>query len=123
MELEERRQFMKHRFASAVMAMSLSFGAVPAMLAAPLAAPAAHNDNGRPAKVKTISFQLKNSGSSVLTVQAGTQQYTIQPGQTADLKVPTGTQVTAITATAHVAAGGVITTVDESLKGNTLNVS
>ena len=75
------------------------------------------------AKGKQISFHLRNDSAAAIVIQAGDQQITIAAGKSVSLKLATGTQVTTTTGTAHVAAGGVLTTVDSNLSGNTLVVS
>ena len=113
---------MKHRIVTTAVMLSLSVFAVQPLCAAPLAA-AAHSETSKPVKVKTINFHLRNDSQSPLTIQAGDQQMTIAPGKSAMLKLQEGTQVTTVNATAHVAAGAVLTMVTAQLDGNTLAVS
>ena len=113
---------MNRRILTAAMAMSLSLCAAQTVCAAPLFA-LSPTASDKPVKVKTISFNLRNDSGMILTVQIGTQQITVQPGKSTALKLPEGTQITSVTATAHVAAGSVLTTVNSNLNGNTLAVS
>ncbi len=113
---------MNRRLVAAATAMFFSvFVAQPvAAVASPFSK---HTDTTRTAKVKTVSFHLRNDSSSPLMIQAGDQQMTIAPGQSAALKLAEGTQVTTTNGTSHIAAGGVVTTVTSVLQGSTLAVS
>ena len=128
---------MNHRLIAAAMATCISVLGAPSLLAAqnlvaqqnlvtPAAAgttTAARTSTGKPVKVKTISFTLRNDAAGPLTVAAGDQQFTVQPGKSIVLKLGDGTTITTVNATAHAAAGGVLTTVSGTLQGNTLAIS
>ena len=74
-------------------------------------------------KGKSVSFHVRNDGSTPLTLQIADQQITVPPGKTADVKAPEGADVTNVNASATRTAGSVITTVSKGLSGNTLAVS
>ena len=120
---------MNRRIVTAAMAISMSVFAsqalaqafAPAATTGPNATstttsmPAAHG--------KQISFHLRNDSAAAVTIQAGDQQMTVAAGKSISLKLATGTVVTTTSGTAHVAAGGVLATVDSNLSGNTLVIS
>ncbi len=126
---------MNHRLIAAAMATSISVLGTPSLLAAQspaaqnLVAPAAgttsaaRTSTGKPVKVKTVSFTLRNDAGTPLTVAAGDQQFTVQPGKSLVLKLQEGITITTVNATAHAAAGGILTTVSSTLQGNTLAIS
>ena len=119
---------MNRRIVTAAMALSMSVFAsqafAQAFAPAATTGPNATNTTTMPAtKGKQISFHLRNDSASVVTIQAGDQQVTVAPGKSINLKLATGTQVTTTSGTAHVAAGGILATVDSNLSGNTLVIS
>ena len=118
---------MNHRLMAAAMATCISVFGTPSLLVAQqtLMAPtaAARTSTGKPVKVKTVSFTLRNDAATPLTVAAGDQQFTVQPGKSLMLKLQDGVTLTTVNATAHAAAGGVLTTVSSTLQGNTLAIS
>lgn len=117
---------MNRRILTAAMALLLSVPASQALAQAfssnPATGPNATNTAQMP-KGKQISFHLRNDSNAAVTIQAGDQQMTVAPGKSINLKLATGTQVTTTSGTAHVAAGGVLATVDSNLSGNTLVIS
>ena len=90
------------------MALSLSLFAGQALHAAPAG------------KVKTVNVHLRNDSQSAITIQAGDQQITLQPGKQSGLKLPEGTQLVNVSATPTHEAGAVIATVTSTLSGSTL---
>ena len=104
------------------MAMSLSPFAAQTLWAAP-AAVSTKNSVDKPIKVKTISFSLRNDSAAPVTIQAGDQQFTVEPGKTTQMKLAIGVQVIAVNGTTHIAAGSVVTQVNSTLQGNTLAIS
>ncbi len=119
---------MNRRIITAAMALSMSLFASQAFAQAfsgtPATGPNATNTTTVPAmKGKQISFHLRNDSASAVTIQAGDQQITVAPGKSVNMKLATGTQVTTTSGTAHVAAGGILATVDSNLSGNTLVIS
>ena len=114
---------MNRRLPFAAMAIALSLSATtPSVYAAPLFGRHADAPQAT-AKVKTVGFLIRNDSANALTLQAGEKQMMLHAGETASLKLPVGTQVVTIGATSHLAAGAVITTVNDELKGNTLVIS
>ena len=105
------------------MVLSLSLLASPAIHAASLFRHDAGSASTAAAKGKMISFHIRNASATALVLKAGDQQITIAPGETATVKAANGTPVTSVNDTAHFAAGSVVTTVSDSLKGNTLAIS
>ncbi len=73
------------------------------------------------AKSDLIKFTVRNDSASEVKLKAGENETTIAPGRTADMKLPNGTQVIAVSGTSH-DAGSVLATVSSALKGNTLVV-
>ncbi len=110
---------MNHRIIAATMALSVSLFTAPALMAAPVSGITvpvhAKLNNG-----KTVSFQLRNDSKETVTVKAGDQELTIQPGKSSGLKTADGTQVIAVTATATHTAGEVLAVASTTLSGNTL---
>lgn len=119
---------MNRRVVTAAMALSLSVFAsqafAQAFAPAATTGPNATNTTTMPAvKGKQISFHLRNDSGAAITIQAGDQQFTLAAGKSMNLKVAQGTQVITTSGTPHVAAGGVLATVDSNLSGNTLVIS
>ena len=113
---------MNRRILTSAMAVSLSlFTAGSALALAP--SPFGHHDNAAPAKVKLITFSIRNDSKAELTIKAGDQQMTIAPGKTEVLKLQKGAQITTVNDTTHLKAGDVVTTVTDYLQGNTLAVA
>ena len=110
---------MKHRILISSMALSISMCTAGALNAAPMM----HTNASASAKVKLISFSIRNDSAAPLTIKAGDQQMTIAPGTTTALKLGRGSQVTTVNETAHLAAGAVLTTVTDYLQGNTIAIS
>lgn len=82
-----------------------------------------HASSEKQVKAKMISFNVRNDCKETLVLKAGDQQYNIEPGKSAALKLEEGSEVLAVSGTAHVAAGSVLTKVSKELNGNTLAVS
>ncbi len=131
---------MNRRIVTAAMALSLSVLASQAFaqtgaqtgaqtFASPATGPNATNPTTvsttpvSTVKTKHISFHLRNDSGAAVTIQAGDQQMTVAPGKSISLKLAEGTKVTTTTGTSHVAAGGILATVDSNLSGNTLVIS
>ena len=104
------------------MVLSLALTCAPLMHAA---GPSVRADNvsSTPTKVNLIKFSIRNDSKASLQLKAGDQQITIAPGQTAAVKLGLGLQVTTVSETTKLPSGSVLTTVTESLGGNTLAVS
>ncbi len=117
--IEEKRILMNHRVIAATMALSVSLITAPALSAAPVSGihvPVhAKLDNG-----KLVSFQLRNDSKEAVTVKAGDQQLTIQPGKASGLKIADGTQIISVNATATHTAGEILAVASTNLSGATL---
>lgn len=113
---------MNRRIVTATLALSLSMFATQPLFAAPAAAPG-DNAATKNVKGKTVNFHLRNDSAADFTVQAGDQQITLKPGQSIEMKLQSGTQLTAVSSTAKTAAGSALFTVSDVLKGNTLAIS
>ncbi len=113
---------MTRRILTFAMALSLSLFASGSLLALP-PTPSLHSTDSAPAKMKLISFSIRNDSAAALTLKAGEQQMTIAPGQKMAVKLEKGCQVTTVNGTTHLHAGDVLTTVTDYLQGNTLAVS
>ncbi len=118
---------MNRRLLTAAMALSMSIFASEALAQAFAPAPATGpNTTTTTTSVphgKQISFHLRNDSTSPMTIQAGDQQITVAPGKSITLKLATGTPITTVNGTAHIAPGGILATVDSNLSGNTLVIS
>jgi hypothetical protein len=111
---------MTHRIMAATMALSVSLITAPALMAAPVSGfraptPAAKLDSG-----KIVSFQLRNDSKEAVTVKAGDQELTIQPGKTSGVKTADGTQIISVNATSTHTAGEVLAVASANLTGATL---
>lgn len=71
-------------------------------------------------KPKMISFNVRNETSEPIKIKAGDQKVTVDPGKTVPLKLVPGTSVVADEASAHYAAGAVITVAQQELNNSTL---
>lgn len=114
-----KRDPMKLHTLPATMAAVLLLLPAPAMFAAPFFNRSVPSPL-HVAKVKTITFQVRNATSEAMSLKAGEQTATLQPGQTLELKLPTGASVRAATTTSHYEAGSLLTSVSDMLQGNTL---
>jgi hypothetical protein len=71
-------------------------------------------------KSKMVSFSLRNDSKASISVRAGEQEMTLQPGKTVSVKLAEGTQIVATNSTANYAAGAVIQVVSSGLSDSTL---
>ena len=99
----------------------LPFAAQPVLAAQPGAPATTASDKS--AQSTPVSFHMRNDSAASLTIQAGDQQFTIEPGKTITLKLNEGVQVSAVNGTPNRAPGTVLTMVSRSLQGNTLAIS
>lgn len=83
------------------------------------------HDNGKaaPAAAKMVSFTVRNDAKASLVLKSGDQEFTIEPGKTAKMKLPEGTELINVSGTDKQAAGSLLTRVDRQLQGNVLAVS
>jgi len=70
-------------------------------------------------KVKLVKFSVRNDSKAPMKLKAGDNEVAIEPGKTANLSLPTGTQITTVEA-ANREAGSLVATVSDALSGNTL---
>ena len=110
---------MKQRILAATIALSFSMLALPRLVAAPVTG----TPSTATAKVKMVKFSVRNDSRSPVTLEGGGQQFVLQPGQSTNVKLPAGTQMTTVNETAHLAAGAIVATVETSLGGNTILVN
>jgi hypothetical protein len=77
------------------------------------------------AKIKDksmISFHLRNDSKEPITVKAGAQELTLEPGKPVDVTLKIGETVTVAKATTRFTEGTVLTTVSSELKDSTIAV-
>ncbi len=67
-----------------------------------------------------VSFHLRNDSKDPLTVKAGAQEMTLEPGKPVDVTLKIGDTVTVAKATAALPEGTVLATVNSDLKGTTI---
>ena len=114
---------MHRRIVATAMASVLSLSAAGSLhAAAPKLFPHL-TASDKSATGKMISFSVRNDTKTTLVLKAGEQQYTIEPGKTAGLKVAEGADLVNVSGTEKQAAGSVLTKVAKQLQGNTLAVS
>jgi len=73
-------------------------------------------------KTKTVSFNVRNDSKSPLTIQAGERQITIDPGKIVAVKLEEGTKLVAVTATAKLAQGDLISVVSSAMASATVAI-
>ncbi len=73
-------------------------------------------------KVKNVKFTVTNQTSGPVSLKAGDQQMTLAAGQSLKVKAQQGQQLVTTADSSLGAAGKVITAVDESMEGGTVNV-
>lgn len=108
-----------HSAAVATLALAVSFsGAAFAAPTTAIHAPVhAFFGNGH-----TVKVTLHNEGQEPLTLKAGTQEWTLQPGKDANVKLNEGDKVIAETASPSHAAGDVILQASNELNGATIRI-
>ena len=112
---------MNLRMVAGTLAVSLSLLGTPGLHAA--AVSGIHLPmNARFGKAKMISLKVQNASQTPVTVKAGDQQITVQPGMTGSLKVMEGTLITNVDATPTMTAGLVIATATSNLNDSTLTI-
>lgn len=67
-----------------------------------------------------VSFHLRNDSKEPLTVKAGSQELTLEPGKPMDVSLKIGETITVAKATARFPEGTVLTTVNSDLKDTTI---
>ncbi len=113
---------MHRRIIVVAMGTALSFCATRVSHAAPFA-PFHHTASDKAATGKLVSFSVRNDSKATLVLQAGEQQYTIESGKTATLKLQEGANLVNVNGTEKQAPGSLVMKVSKQLQGNTLAVS
>lgn len=72
------------------------------------------------AKSKTVKFNLRNDGTSPLTLKVGEEMMTLEAGKSKALDLPVGTRIVRPEATATAPAGSLVTEVSKELNGVTI---
>lgn len=98
------------------MVMTASLLASPAVFAAPNNGPL----HVKAAKVKLISFGIRNDTASTVKVMAGSNELTIEPGKTVHTKVTTGEKLVSSDGLASSPSGTVLAVMTEQLKDATI---
>ena len=75
-----------------------------------------------PSHQKLVSFQIRNASPGPLTVKAGDTEMTLAPGKSVAVKLPVGTEITSLTASAHHPLGTVLTVVSSAIADATVTV-
>ncbi len=75
-----------------------------------------------PSHEKTVHLQLRNSTSAPMQVKAGDTEMTLAPGKLVAVKLPVGTQIVAVTDSAHYPQGTVLATISTSLADATITL-
>lgn len=115
----KRGSVMNRHFVVGTMVMAVAMLAGQAVLAEPAAIPTMTRAMY---KTKTVSFNLRNDSKSTLTIQAGDQKITIEPGKVVPVKLEEGTKLVAVTATAKLAQGDVISVVSSAIASATIAI-
>jgi hypothetical protein len=108
-----------HSVAAATLALAVSFsGAAFAAPATSIHAPV-HAFFG---KSHIVKVTLHNDGQQPLTLKSGDQEWTLQPGKEASVKLTEGDKVIAETASPDHAAGDVVLQAISTLDGATVRI-
>lgn len=71
---------------------------------------------------KTVHFGVKNETAAPLKLKCGEELMSVDPGKTAQVKVPVGTKVTFVEASGPHAAGDLLAEAGGQLNGTTISV-
>ena len=71
---------------------------------------------------KAVHFEVKNDTASPLKLKCGEEMMSVEPGQTAKVKLPVGAKVTFASASGAHAAGELLAEVAGQLNGTTISV-
>jgi len=118
-QCEKRVVNMNRHFVVGTMVMAVAMLAGQAVLAEPAAIPTMTRAMY---KTKTVSFNVRNDSKSPLTIQAGDRQITIDPGKIVAVKLEEGTKLVAVTATAKLAQGDLISVVSSAMASATVAI-
>jgi hypothetical protein len=67
-----------------------------------------------------VSFHLRNDSKEPLTIKAGSQELTLEPGKPVDVTLKVGETLTVAKATPRFPEGTVLATVNQDLKDSTI---
>ena len=111
---------MIRRVIGSTMVLATVLMAGESMFAAPLTA--LHNPvHAKMGKTKDmVSFHLRNDSKEPLTVKAGSQELTLEPGKPVDVTLKVGETLTVAKATARFPEGTILATVNQDLKDSTI---
>lgn len=112
---------MIRRVMGTTMVLAVAMLASESVYAAPMTAlriPVHAKMGGRDKQM--VSFHLRNDSKDPLTVKAGTQEMTLEPGKPVDVKLKIGDTVTVAKATPHFPEGTLLATVNPDLKDTTV---
>ncbi|HEY8311415.1 MAG TPA: hypothetical protein VIG47_12705 [Gemmatimonadaceae bacterium] len=111
---------MIRRVIGSTMVLAAVLMAGESMFAAPLTALRApvHAKMGKTKDM--VSFHLRNDSKEPLTVKAGSQEMTLEPGKPVDVTLKIGETLTVAKATAKFPEGTILATVNQDLKDTTI---
>lgn len=112
---------MKFHTLAATFALTASITVASAAHAAP--ATNLHSDmHGFFGKPHKVTLTLENDCQEPMTLKAGTQEWTLQPGKDARVKLDAGEKVVVETASSSHAAGDVVVQATNDLDGATIRI-
>lgn len=111
---------MKHLNRLVLAVVSTSLLAAPAVYAAPASISSPVHAMFSNTKSEMVKFSLRNDSGSAVQVKVGDEVMTLDPGKPVNLKLPVGTRIVAVTATAKSAAGSLIEEVIKEHSGATI---
>lgn len=111
---------MIRRVVGSTMVLAVVLMAGESMFAAPLTAlrVPVHAKMGK--QKDMVSFHLRNDSKEPLTIKAGAQEMTLEPGKPVGVTLKVGETVTIAKATANFQEGAVLATVSQDLKDTTI---
>ena len=109
-----------HRAGVIVFAMVMMTGSA-AVYAAP-AGPTEVPAQAAAKHEKTVSFSVRNETPAALKLRCGDEPMTVEPGQTAKVKLPAGAAVTFAEASGVHEAGAILAQANGVIKGSTIAV-
>jgi hypothetical protein len=111
---------MKRNFVVGTMVMATAMLAGTAVYAMPLAK--APTGTHSMFKSKMVNFKITNGTNEPLTVKAGKNTLTLEPGKTTDFTLASGDEVVAKTRSKHYDQGQVLAHVNEDLEGHNITI-
>lgn len=73
-------------------------------------------------KAKDVKVSVRNETKAPLKLRAGDNHVTVNPGETTKMKLPVGQQIVSDETNSTFTEGSVVTTVGESMEGNTVAI-